>query len=95
MEEELERGLDKVTDDYEVTIKELMDSGVSGTTLEKIRKKVSDYKDLQKMIDELKTMHRQLLPPVRIERGYEIDGLEIVDILQDMALEDESGASKK
>ena len=55
----------------------------------------NDYEDLQKMIDELKTMHRQLLPPIRIERGYEIDGLEIVDILQDMALEDESEALRK
>ena len=54
-----------------------------------------DYEDLQKMIDELKTMHRQLLPPIRIERGYEVDGLEIVDILQDMALEGELETSKK
>ena len=68
VEESMERGMGKVTDDYE---------------------------DLQRMIDELKTMHRQLLPPVRIERGYEIVGLEIVDILQDMALEGETEALEK
>ena len=55
----------------------------------------NDYEDLQRMIDELKAIHKQFLPPLRIERGYEIVGLEIVDIVQDMALEEESEALKK
>ena len=55
----------------------------------------NDYEDLQRMIDELKAIHKQFLPPLRIEKGYEIVGLEIVDILQEMALEDESEVLKK
>ena len=55
----------------------------------------NDYEDLQRMIDELKAIHKQFLPPLRIERGYEIDGLEIVDILQEMVLEEESEALKR
>ena len=49
-----------------------------------------DYEDLQRMIDELKAITGCYFPPMKIERGYEI-----VDILQDMALEDESEALRK
>lgn len=49
-----------------------------------------DYEDLQRMIDELKEMHRQLLPPIRIGEGYEIVG-----IIQDMALEEELAELKE
>ena len=62
-----------------------------------------DYEDLAKLIAEIKTMYKKLLPPMRLKSGYEIVAtptgfvveLEIVDILQDMALEDESGALEK
>lgn len=48
------------------------------------------YDDLAKLIAEIKEIHKQYLPPLRIGKGYEIVG-----ILQDMALEDESEALKK
>ena len=49
----------------------------------------NDYEDLQRMIDELKAITGCYFPPMKIERGYEI-----VDILQEMTLEEESEAKE-